>query len=292
MVKYLKLTYLLITCILCSCINDTSRKITTSKKVKIIDSLVINFPNAILVDATENNLLFFNRASNDIAVTNINGTSINVSNNFGQDDKSHGKLYSSNVRFLSDTTFGVSLSDKILEYDLNGNYSGVSKIDNNTISPINSFKKINDSLIYFVSIPEGRTNTLDYYKYPQEILVKSDILNKLQNKFVRFPQNDLFTEDFFHPYIYDHFFNIKNKSELTYINSNGNRAYVYDLTSQDLSLKRSFELRLDDYKRLEIEYNAFVDMEESIAQAFCSPIIRGSFMANENQFIVYTNGFS
>ncbi|MFC4634545.1 hypothetical protein ACFO3O_11540 [Dokdonia ponticola] len=247
----------------------------------------------MLVDKNEERLLLFNRASNDVAVMDLDSTEISIHSNFGQDDISHGKINDVNLFFLSDSIYGVSSSNKINMYGLKGNYIESMRFDNYTVAPISNFKLVNDSIVYYVRIPEGNTGRLEYYEYPSEIVVKSNIKSNQESSLVRFPQKDLFTKDYFHPYTYNHFFGFfETKNELFYINSNGANMYVYDLLELHGKLKREVKLNLDYYNQLEIEFGATTDMEESIAQAFCSPIIKGVYTNESNLFVVYKEGFS
>lgn len=282
--------------VLASCHKEEKNtKINSDYSFKIIDSIVINIPDARFADFRKENLLLYNSKNFDISIINLKTKSSKKFNKFGNDSKNYGRINDGNLLFKNDSTIAISTNISLSNYNINGDFLSKQFIDNTTeIAPIKKFNFINDSIVYYISIPEGNTSDISYYTNKRNILIKENVNTHKKTSFSSFPnvKSDIYTEDYYYPYIYDHFYNIhKDKGLISYVNSNGNKIYYYDINN-NFKEKSSLDLDLDFYNRLKISFGTKTDRDESIAQAFCSGIIKGNFHSADSIFTIYKKGFS
>lgn len=286
--------YFLLFLIITSCQNKKKIPISdASFSLRITDSIVVDMPDAKFADFRANKLLLYNSSSFDILTKNILTNSSKKFNNFGEEKEGYNRLIKGNVSFKNDSVITVSTNKSLINYDTKGNFISKLHIENTSeITPIKNFKFINDSIVFYVSIPEGNTSKISYYKNKRDVLIKENVKTNERVSFVSFPneKSDIYTEDYFYPYIYDHYFNIDNNF-ISYLNSNGNKIYYYDM-NDGFKEKKSLDLDLEFYNRIQINFGTLIDRDESIAQAFCSGIIKGNFHHSDSIFTIYKEGFS
>lgn len=263
--------------------------------LKIYDSLSINLPNAKFSDFKDDKLLFYNSSSFEVIICDLNGRTLAKFNNFGFDDVSYGRIMKGNIFFKNDSIIAISNTNSIKLYNFKGEFKEKVNVSNSSeISSINNFTFLNDSTLIYLTIPEGNTSDKNYYLNKRDILTYENLSDNTNISFSEFPneQSDIFNEDFYYPYIYEHHVKVlKNKGLVSYLNSNGSKLYYYDMNN-NFVLKETFDLDLEHYNRLKINFGTRIDKDESIAQAFCSAIIKGNFYSNDTIYTIYKRGFS
>ncbi|PKP24640.1 MAG: hypothetical protein CVU03_11470 [Bacteroidetes bacterium HGW-Bacteroidetes-2] len=276
------------------CKNDNSiNKYDKLPSLALLDSIIIDLPGAKFADYRKDMMLFYNSNSFEVLVYDkLNNKTINF-NKHGNAPDEYDNITGKNLYFINDSIFGISSNHSIQLYNISGEYQKKINVNNISISPVSNFKFINDTAFFYVKIPEGNTSDFTYYSDLKKILAFENTQTLKHRLFIDFPSDitELFDEQGYFPYIYDHHFNVLNKDLISYLNSNGNTIYFYKKKGKDFILDNTVPLDLEYYERIKYKYNSFIDMEESIFQTFGSPIIFGNYFYGDFIFTIYKQGF-
>lgn len=280
-----------------SCLNRPSTdlaKKTDYSEYLIQDSIIINEPEIFLKAISKNHLLFVRPTNQDIVLFNKNLKKSNLFNVFGEGPKKSSYPLGSmkSIGFFDNSTIWISDLQKILYFDLFGNFKDEIKIENpNTYAPL-SYLKVEDSIAYLFTIPQGFTNKLEFYKSKQTLFLKEDLKNGIQKRFFDFPPKDshFFTDEYYlakGSYFYVNY--LKNKTA-TYLYSTEPTIYSIDLVNEATTKKAKFSPEY--FAPLKVYFKDKPDNNRIFMQSYMGSFFTGHFIVDDINYAFYSIPYS